>query len=250
MQILILAGGLGTRLRPLTENFPKSMIPVMGHPFLKYQIHYLLSQGVSDIVLVTGFQSSIVEDYVSTQGWRSKVKILNEGNRLRGTGGAIAWAVRQGTMADKFLVLYGDSFLPIPFKPVVEKFQNSQSEALMTVLKNEGNWDQSNVVFEKGDIQLYDKKLTPKPANMKHIDYGLLGLKRSWVQSWSEFSDPDLKFDLADKLTEVSRLKKLAGSEVTERFYEIGSFQGLADFERLVANPPWREFFDFKSGEV
>lgn len=248
MQTVILAGGLGTRLRPLTENFPKSMIEVHGVPFLKYQIHYLLSQNLKDFLLITGFQSSIIEDYVSTQPWRSQVQILNEGNRLRGTGGALRWAATKGALREKFLLLYGDSFLPISFQDVARDFERISSPALMTVLKNEGAWDQSNVIYESSILKLYDKKLAPKPSNMSYIDYGLLGLSREWIESWSASSEE--KFDLADPLTELSKVGRLHGLEVFDRFYEIGSFQGLKDFEQLVASPPWREFFDFTKAQV
>ena len=247
MQTVILAGGLGTRLHPMTENFPKSMIEIGGKPFLDYQIRHLLAQKIEEIVLITGFHSRIIEDYVSTQDWASQVRIVNEGDQLRGTGGALLWAEKHGVLWDRFLLLYGDSFLPIDFQAVSEAFVKSGCPALMTLLRNEGAWDASNVIYQNGVIELYDKRISPKPPEMKYIDYGLLGLTKDFVRSWSHRSSGSTqgleKFDLADPLTALSKLKKLAGYLVNERFYEVGSFQGIEDFKNLVNSPRFQRFF-------
>lgn len=241
MQVVVLAGGLGTRLKPLTENFPKVMIDIKGRPFLEYQVKYLLSQGAKEILFLTGFKSEIIEQFVSQQPWKNKVKILNEGSTLRGTGGALVWA--EAHFQKQFVLMYGDSFLPIPMKPVMDAFLSSGKPALMTVLKNENDWDQSNVVFKNGQIALYDKKATPKPKEMVYIDYGMSVFSKDLILSWKQRGLPE-KFDLSDRQKELSLAGQLAGFQVKDRFYEVGSFQGIKDFEQLVSQPQWLEFFD------
>lgn len=247
MQLVILAGGLGTRLKPITEKIPKAMVPVRGRPFLEYQILFLLDQGFKDFVIVSGYRSEMIEDFVSRQSWSQKIRVLSEGGTLRGTGGCLSWAQEQGALKEKFLLLYGDSFLPIRFDQVAEQFRDSRRKALMTVLKNRGAWDRSNVIFREGELELYQKGLPQTPAEMTYIDYGLLGLSSSLFDPESVRSllgaVPE-KWDLADLLTVLSRRKELQGYEVFERFYEVGSFEGLQDFENLVGRPPWTDFFD------
>jgi NDP-sugar pyrophosphorylase family protein len=98
----------------------------------------------------------------------------------------------------------------------------------MTVYRNEGLYDTSNVVFRDGEIAVYDKKA--KLPEMQHIDYGL-SLFRAEV---FEKHPTDEKFDLADVMTKLVAEKQLAGYEVPERFYEIGSHEGLAELEAMV----------------
>lgn len=243
MQVVVLAGGLGTRLKSLTENFPKVMIDIKGRPFLDYQVKYLLDQGVTKILLITGFQSQVVESFVDQQSWRSRVKILNEGETLRGTGGALVWASKH--FEDNFLMMYGDSFLPIKIGAVYKEFVKSRMPAMMTVLKNQNDWDQSNVVFKDGRIQLYDKNPNPKPKDMIYIDYGLSAFSKDVVLGWKSTVSSE-KFDLSDRQKELSLMGQLAGFEVIDRFYEIGSFEGIKDFEQLVTTPAFRELFDNK----
>jgi NDP-sugar pyrophosphorylase family protein len=226
MQCVILAGGLGTRMRPLTETCPKTLLPVHGRPFAWHQMHWLASQGVDDVIYCIGHQGEMIRRY-----WESEprpvrsVRYVDEGEQLRGTGGALRLAHRQGVLNESFLVIYGDSFLPVKFPPAWRAFQASRMPALMTVLRNEGRWDRSNVIYEKGRLILYDKQPDPR---MQHIDYGLSAFRREL------FDDTPEVFDLATLLHQLSLEGQLAGFEVSERFYEIGSQQGLADLERYL----------------
>ncbi len=153
-----------------------------------------------------------------------------DGPQLLGTGGALRRALP--LLGDRFLVLYGDSYLPIDYAAAVRAFVASGHPALMTVFHNEGRWDTSNVIFADGTIRCYDKR-ERQPA-MQHIDYGL-GILRADVLA----SRPaDVAFDLADVYRELSRAGKLAGHEVHQRFYEIGSHAGLAELDDLLTKNP------------
>jgi len=132
-------------------------------------------------------------------------------------------------LGEEFFILYGDSYLPIPYAPVAECFHRSGKLGLMTVYRNEGKYDTSNVVFRDGEIVVYDKKA--KLLEMRHIDYGLSLFKSSVFEAYPA----DEKFDLAEVMGKLVREKQLAGYEVPERFYEMGSPAGLAELEELLA---------------
>ena len=226
MQCVILAGGLGTRMRPLTEVCPKTLLPVHGHPFAYHQMYWLAAQDVTEVVYCIGHQGELIRRY--WEGERSpiaRVYYVDEGAQLRGTGGAIRLAYQQGVLDESFLVIYGDSFLPVAFNPVWETFQSSGQPALMTVLHNDSRWDRSNVLYEDGQVLLYDKAGSPA---MHYIDYGLLAFRREL------FADQPEVFDLAALLHNLSKEGRLAGFEVEKRFYEVGSMAGLRDLEHFL----------------
>src|SRR5271166_2412841 len=176
MQCLILAGGLGTRMRPLTDTCPKTLLPVRGRPFAYHQLHWLASQGIDDVIYCIGHQGSMIRQY-----WESEpkpirsIRYVDEGEKLRGTGGALRLAHQQGVLDESFLVIYGDSFLPVDFTSIWRAFHAGELPALMTILRNQGRWDRSNVIYENGRLILYDKQPDPR---MKHIDYGLSAFRR------------------------------------------------------------------------
>jgi len=227
MQCVILAGGLGTRMRPLTDTCPKTLLPVRGRPFAYHQLHWLAAQGVHKVVYSIGHQGDMIRRY-----WEQEpppvpsLCYVDEGAKLRGTGGALKLACEQGVLDESFFVIYGDSFLPVEFAPIWHAFQTNGRPALMTVLRNEGRWDRSNVICENGRIVLYDKTGAP---GMQYIDYGLSCLHRDLLDSVAEEV-----FDLATLFNRLSRQGQLAGFEVRERFYEIGSPAGLSDLERYL----------------
>jgi NDP-sugar pyrophosphorylase family protein len=233
MQCVILAGGLATRMRPLTETIPKSLIPVAGRAFLDYQLQWMAGVGVDRVLLSVGYLGAMLRDYVGNgQRWGLAVETVDEGTELRGTAGALRLALDSGRLDEAFLVTYGDSFLPIDFARVWQAFQRCAKPALMTVLRNVGRWDQSNVIFEHGDV-LYDKQRRTRPvADFCYIDYGLCALQRSLVLHHVPERG---RADLANLFHELSLAGRLTGFEVHERFYEVGSPAGLSDFEQWVA---------------
>jgi N-acetyl-alpha-D-muramate 1-phosphate uridylyltransferase len=225
MQCVILAGGLGTRMRPLTEACPKTLLPVRGRPFAWHQLQWLAAQGITEVIYCIGHQGDMIRRYWAGQRWPvPSVRFVDEGEQLRGTGGALRLALEEGVLDESFFVLYGDSFLPVEFGPVWQAFQASNQPALMTVLRNEGRWDRSNAIYQPGRVILYDKSNVP---GMQFIDYGLSCLRR-------DLFDGPTPADLATLFREISLQGRLAGFEVHQRFYEIGSPDGLRDFEQYL----------------
>jgi MurNAc alpha-1-phosphate uridylyltransferase len=233
MQCLILAGGLATRMRPLTETIPKALLPVDGRPFVDHQLDWLAAHGVSDVVLSVGYLGDAIRAHVADGSrYGLAVRVVDEGSNLRGTAGAVRLAFDQGVLDERFLLTYGDSFLPIDFAAVFRAFIDSGAPALMTVYRNQGRWDTSNVIFDGRMVTLYDKQRRTRPAeDFTFIDYGLSALTRRVVE---ERIPSGQKVDLAELFHALSLRAELAGYEAAERFYEIGSPAGLADFSEWL----------------
>ncbi len=241
IQIVILAGGLGTRLRPLTDQIPKAMIPICGKPFIHHQLTWLSSCGIEDIILSIGYLGHLIEEFVEDgKKWNVKVRYTKEGPQLRGTAGALRLIDEHGFLNPKFLVTYGDSFLPIDFKAVWNFFYDRSEPALMTVLRNNEQWDKSNACFTGDHVTLYDKSTTlSKPDNMQFIDYGLSALSKELIQTEiPRQNHPNEKSDLADLFHRMSISNQLLGYEVKQRFYEIGSMSGIQDLEKYLLSTP------------
>ena len=223
--VAILAGGLATRLRPITEKIPKSLVSVAGKPFLARQLELLSSRGIRRAVLCVGYLGEMIQRDFGNAAFGVQLDYSFDGPKLLGTGGAIKRAI--SLLGDEFFVLYGDSYLPIEYRPVADFFRRSGKLGCTTVYHNEGRYDTSNVVFANGEIKVYDKKV--RLPEMQHIDYGLSVFKAAAFDSFPA----EQPFDLADVLGKLVREKQLAGFEVKERFYEIGSPAGLEELEKL-----------------
>lgn len=235
MQCVILAGGFATRMRPLTERIPKALIPAGGRPFIDHQLGWLAAHGVTDVVLCIGYKGDAIRAHLDgdpavRHGLR--IRFVDEGENLRGTAGALRLALDEGALEESFLVTYGDSFLPIDFGEVFRAYQAARRPALMTVFRNDGQWDTSNVIFDGQLVSLYDKNRRTRPAaDFTFIDYGLSALSREVIAREVPATGAA---DLADLFHGLSVRGDLAGFEVAQRFYEIGSPAGLEDFERWL----------------
>lgn len=227
LPVAILAGGLATRLRPVTKKVPKLLVEVADEPFFTHQIRLLKKAGLTRLVLCVGYLGEkIVELYGDGAAHGVQIDYSFDGNKLLGTGGALRKALP--LLGDRFFVLYGDSYLPIDYRSVGDAFLAAGREGLMTVFKNKERWDTSNVWFEEGSIKVYDKR--NRRREMQHIDYGLSVLSATAIAR----IPPDTVADLADVLRDLVAKNQLAGYEVRRRFYEIGSPSGLAELDALL----------------
>jgi NDP-sugar pyrophosphorylase family protein len=225
--IAVLAGGLGKRMQPLTERMPKALLEVAGEPFIAHQLRLFAREGIGDVKLLVGHRWEQIERFVGDgRRFGVKVEYILDGSVLLGTGGAVRCALDR--LGPEFLVTYCDSWLDATYAPVVGAFHASGQPALMCVYRNEDRWDASNVQFENGVIRRYSKKI--HLPEMRHIDWGLGMLKASAVAT----QPTDKPWDLAEFYEELSTSSHLAGYEMTRRFYEIGSFEGLAETNRLL----------------
>lgn len=228
LPVALLAGGLATRLRPITEKVPKLLVEVAGEPFFSHQIRLLRAAGLTHLVLCVGYLGEeIVELYGDGSRWGIRIDYAFDGPKLLGTGGALIAALPK--LGDAFYVLYGDSYLPIDYRAVGEAFLRSGRLGLMTVYENHGRYDTSNVWFEGGELKVYDKK--QRLPQMHHIDYGLGVFRAAAFDGFPR----DAVVDLAAVQTQLCQRGQLAGYEIAQRFHEIGSHEGLAELDTLLS---------------
>jgi NDP-sugar pyrophosphorylase family protein len=217
---------------PRAQTIPKTLIPVAGRPFASWQLDWLAGAGVTSVVYCVGYLGEQVRDHVGDgRPWGLEVSYVDEGRDLRGTAGALRLAHDEGVLAERFLVLYGDSWLQVDPAAVHTAAAASGLPALMTVYENRGLFDASNVEYADGRVVRYEKGLDPTPPEMRWIDYGLSVLERDVV---ADRVPPGVVADLAALCHDLSLQGLLAGLEVADRFYEIGSPEGLAELEELL----------------
>ncbi len=227
MQIVILAGGLATRLRPVTENIPKSMIRVENKPFLQHQIELLRENGIRNIVLCVGHLSHMIKSYFDDgKEFGVKIRYSDEGENLLGTGGALKKA--EALLEDKFFLMYGDSYLLFDYRAIESYYKKFARFCLLVVYKNHNLYDNSNVGINDGLVTNYDK--TNPNGKLVYIDTGLSILRKEVLDQIPSVTPSPLE-ELYQKI--IAKRKMLA-YEVNQRFYEIGSIQGLKEFENLI----------------
>jgi NDP-sugar pyrophosphorylase family protein len=228
LSVAILAGGLATRLGALTGESPKCLLEVAGRPFIHHQLALLHDQGITRAVLCAGHRGlRIVETVGDGSSFGLEIVYSFDGPELKGTAGALKRALP--LLSTPFFVLYGDSYLECDYRAIQAAHEASGKLSLMTVFRNDGEWDSSNVEFQDGQILAYDKA---QPTDrMRYIDYGLGVLDHRAFEGVPESGS----YDLAAVYQRVLGAGQLAGYEVSERFYEIGSVAGLAETRKLLS---------------
>jgi NDP-sugar pyrophosphorylase family protein len=229
MQAVILAGGLGTRLRPITETIPKPMVPVAGKPYLEHQLRELARQGVNDIVLLTGYLGEQVEQYFGDGAQLGlRIKYSKEPHPL-GTGGAVRLAA--ALLEDDFLLIYGDSYLPVDYPAVLNTLRRSKAEGLLVVYDNRlGDTSViSNVNFDEatGMVTRYEKD----GEGLCYVEAGVLAFRKSVLGLLSDAPVVSLEKEVFPQL--IAR-GALAGYSTTQRFYDIGTPDRLEAFEAYL----------------
>jgi len=222
MPAVILAGGYATRLRPVTDHIPKALIDIGGRPFLWHQLQLLRRNGIQRAVLAVGYLGEQIQQrFGDGSDLEISIDYSFDGPLPLGTAGAIRKALP--LLPERFFILYGDSYLTCDYRSVEAAFRRSGLPGMMTIYRNEGLLDSSNVEYDGTRIVRYDK--TNRTPSMRYIDYGL-GVFRRDVFASIEAGE---RRDLADIYLDLLTAGKLAAFEVHERFYEIGSPEGLRD---------------------
>jgi len=226
--VAILAGGLATRLRPLSDRIPKSLIEVAGKPFIVHQLELLRRQGLTRVVLCVGHLGEMIQDAIGNgHSLGVEIQYIFDGGFARGTGGALKQAVP--LLGNAFYVLYGDSYLPVDYRAMEAAFERCEKLGMMSVYRNRGKWDGSNVLYIDKRVVSYDKR--NPPSSCEHIDYGLSMLRAAAL---ADIPD-DQPCDLAVVFQRLIAKNQMAGFEVFERFYEIGSSRGLEETRALLS---------------
>lgn len=232
MQCIILAGGLGTRLGQRTVDKPKAMVTVAGEPFLRHQLRLLQNGGVDDVVICIGYRGILIEDEIfrhSPPGMT--VRCISDGQRLRGTAGAIRRAVEHGFTDERFIVLHGDSYLLADLGEVWRSFRGDSFRALMTVWRG-GGLDDCNAGVVDGRVAVFrSSESRSYHPSMNHIDCGLSIID---AETLLDLVPPGVPYDLADVYESIAADGLLQAYVVDHRFHEIGSESGLAELDRLL----------------
>jgi N-acetyl-alpha-D-muramate 1-phosphate uridylyltransferase len=227
VQAIILAGGLGTRLRSISETIPKALMPVARRPFIEYQIELFHRRGVRDLIICIGHLGHLIEEHLG-DGRRFDVSIRYgyERDGLLGTAGAIKNV--EPLLEDAFFVQYGDSYLLVDYREVMTHFLQHDALGMMVVHKNHDKWDRSNVVIDGDRVSVYDK--SRKSPAMVYIDFGVSTFRREAFAGIPEGAATDLS-TVHQTLIEQ---RQLLAYETHRRFYEIGSPEGLEAFDSFV----------------
>ena len=223
----MLAGGLATRLRPVTHAIPKALVELAGKPFIDHQLALLKRNGIRRAVLCLGHLGEQVEAHLGDGSrYGMELRYSYDGPKLLGTGGAIRGAA--GLLGEVFWVMYADSYMDIDYRAVLSDFVQRDSLGMMTVLRNDNRWDKSNVVFRDGKLIHYDKRR--QMPDMQYIDYGVALVRRQAIERIPEGQ----AFDLADLYSELVAEGQMAGHEVHKRFYEIGTPASLEEARKYL----------------
>jgi len=230
MQMVILAGGLGTRLKSVANNLPKALVPVAGKPFIDHQLELLRKNHIENVLLCIGYKADMIEKHLGNgKAFGLKISYSRESpDQLLGTGGALINALP--LLQKNFMVLYGDSYLPTDYQKIVRAFEKKRALALMCVYRNQDKWDKSNVKIAGSLVVFYAKKNGDE--NPDWIDYGLSVYKKSVIE---QYLNKRLPLDLAEIQEKLVINRQMNAHVVKERFYEIGRPSGLKELEKLLS---------------
>lgn len=226
MQAVILAGGLGTRLGPVTQSVPKPMVPVHDRPFLEYELTLLAQNGITDVVLCVGYLGEQVSKYFGNRTQGVRLEYSWDGEKLLGPIGALKKA--ESFLGDSFFVLYGDAYLRLDYLALMDATQSSGRLGTMAVLHNCDEYGPSDLLVADGIVKVYDKKRSRK--DLEWVNFGVSALRRSAL----ELVEPDQFYDEETFYGQLIAQEELMAFEVKDRFYEIGNPSGLAQFSQFI----------------
>lgn len=230
-QAVILVGGRGERLRPLTDNIPKPMVEVGGKPFLEYLVLLLKENGIKSMLFLAGYLGNKIEDYFCDGSkWGVKIDYSFEEKPI-GTGGAVRLA--KNKLEKYFFLLFGDSYLAIDYRGMADEYMRSRRKAMLAIYDNSNDTDVPfNVMIDKSKeiVTVYNKR-KDNPPNFKYCDAGVIAVDKQVV-------------DLVDEKEFISFEEAIYPRIITEeelgyymaecRFYDIGTIQRLKVFEQYI----------------
>jgi N-acetyl-alpha-D-muramate 1-phosphate uridylyltransferase len=231
MQAVILAGGLGTRLRPLTFSVPKPMVKINDKPFLEYELRLLKKNGFEEFVFCVEYKSEVIERHFGT-GEMFGVSIIysRDGDKQLGPAGALKKA--SSLLKKEFIVTYGDAFLQMDYRGFVETFHESGKLGMMAVFENHNEFGKSDLLVEDGMITRYNK--SGNDPEIIWINFGATMLKKEAL----DLISPGIEVGEEQFYNSLIARRELAAFVTKERFYEIGTVQGLHEFENFLAKNP------------
>ena len=226
-QAVILAGGVGARLRPLTYKIPKPMITLNSKPFLEYSIDLLKENGIEEVILLLGYLPEKIKEYFgdgSKFGINIKYSIgdvsFETGKRIKNV---------EELLDDNFLLMYCDNYWPLNLKKLAEYHDNHNVLATVTIYTNKDNFTKSNMKVDgKGYVTLYDK--SRKEKNLSGVDIGFFIISKKVLKLM-----PNTNFSFEREiLPKLIEKKQLAGYLTDHRYYSIGNLERLLITEKFL----------------
>jgi NDP-sugar pyrophosphorylase family protein len=225
LPVAILCGGKGTRIASIAGDLPKALVPVAGEPFLAHQLRWLRNAGATNVVLLTGYRGDRVRAFARDgAAFGLRIAYSDDGGSPRGTAGAVARAIP--LLGEAFITVYGDALLSADPGDVAAALL-APYDGVMTVFRNEDRWQPSNVRTDGERVAAYDKHAPP--GAMTHVDYGINAFRAA---DFARVTAAGAAADLAQVHGELIARGALRALEVSERWYDIGSPEGLAETER------------------
>jgi NDP-sugar pyrophosphorylase family protein len=231
MQAVILAGGLGTRLWPITRDIPKPMVEVAGKPYLYYQLELLARQQITDVVLLTGYLGEQIEEYFGDGSALGLSLRYSREPEPIGTGGALRHA--RSLLAREFLVIYGDSYLPIDYGKVLGRLAEGRALGIIVVFADESGETmvRPNVALNENEFVIRYHKSDAADPELRYIEAGVLGLRREVLDWMPAAAVVSLEREVFPRLIEAGLL---AAMPVRQRFYDIGTPERLKAIEEFL----------------
>lgn len=225
MQSVILAGGLGTRLLPLTSTVPKSLVSVAGRPFIAWQLERLRASGIDDVIVCAGHFGERIAAFLGDGArFGVRARFAFDGPTPLGTAGALRGALPW--LDSTFVVTYGDSYLEFDYSSLLRDLDaHPEAEATLAVYENRGAFDTSNVALDGDWVARYAKGACD--PGLDHIDYGAMAMRRRVIERLPGHGP----FGLDALQAELASAHSLRALRQSQRFYEIGSKSGLAELE-------------------
>ncbi len=226
VQLVILCGGLASRIIKLTKKTPKSLLKFKKHPFIFYQLRWAKKNKFKDIILLTGHLDFEIRNYIKKNFKELNISFVKDGRKLRGTGGAILNAKKY--LKNKFIVINGDTFPTINIKNLVNHYLNNKQLSTVVIKKNNKRYLQSNIKIKNRYIIFYEKDET---NDSKYIDYGIQLFNKKDLLKASEKKSYLSMDKIYLKLIEN---KKLIYYKTNKNFFEIGSYKGIKEFKNYL----------------
>ncbi|HVA96946.1 MAG TPA: HAD-IIIA family hydrolase [Candidatus Acidoferrales bacterium] len=223
-QAVILAGGQGTRLRPLTNNTPKPLIPINGKPFVQYILENLKENNIREVVFLVGYLGDKIEEYFG-DGSKFGLKISYSYSPIEFDTGSRIREARK-LFDDTFLLLFCDNYWPLDLKELLKFYNNVGTPASVTIYKNFYNYTINKIkVTDKNLVEIYDK--TGKSAGLNGVDIGYFILKKNLLRNLPKENFSFEKVIMQKLITE----KQLAGFMSSHKYYGLSNLERIQDIE-------------------
>jgi D-glycero-D-manno-heptose 1,7-bisphosphate phosphatase len=231
-QAVILAGGRGTRLQPITNTRPKAMVGFHGKPFLEHLIERLRDEGIERVLLLLGYLPEVIQDHFE-DGSRLGVEIEYS---VTGPDDLTVHRMRvaEPLLDDTFLLLYCDNYWPLQLGRLWARFEEAGAPALVTVYSNRDGYTRDSVIVDgEGFVTVYDRGRTTPGLSGVEIGYAIL--TRPVLDLMPR--DHDELFEAA-VYPPLATERKLAAYVTDHRYYSVGSHERLPLTNAFLAGMP------------